>query len=60
MRGGTVNRVVGLRLPLVLGPGLWYEGVAAATDRDCSAQPTARSPASLVFHDHCVDLMHVT
>ena len=51
--------VVGLRLPLVLGPGLWYEGVAAGL-MGLFGAAKAESPASLVFHHHCLDLMHVS
>jgi nucleoside-diphosphate-sugar epimerase len=50
--------VVGLRLPLVLGPGLWYEGVAAGLMGLFEAARTGR-PARLVFHNHALDLMHV-
>jgi nucleoside-diphosphate-sugar epimerase len=51
--------VVGLRLPLVLGPGLWYEGVASAIAKVFSL--VARDePASLVFHDRPLDLMAVS
>ena len=51
--------VVGLRLPLVLGPGLWYEGVAAGL-MGLFGAAKVDSPASLVFHHHCLDLMHVS
>lgn len=50
--------VVGLRLPLVLGPGLWYEGVAAGLMRLFEAARTG-APARLAFHDHALDMMHV-
>lgn len=47
--------VCGLRLPLVLGPGLWYDGVAAALAALFRAGPghTLRS------HDVPTDLLHV-
>jgi UDP-glucose 4-epimerase len=46
---------VALRLPLVLGPGLWYEGAAAALAR------VFRVPLDfLTFHDEPMDLIHVT
>ena len=50
--------VIGLRLPLVLGPGLWYEGVAAGLMAIFEAARTG-APATLAFHDHALDLMHV-
>lgn len=51
--------IVALRLPLVLGPGLWYEGVAAGLMGLFEAARTG-APARLAFHDHALDLMHVT
>jgi UDP-glucose 4-epimerase len=51
--------VVGLRLPLVLGPGLWYEGVAAGLMGLFEAASTGAS-VRLAFHDHALDLMHVS
>jgi UDP-glucose 4-epimerase len=51
--------VIGLRLPLVLGPGLWYEGVAAGLMGLFDAAK-AENSAGLVFHDHRLDLMHVS
>ena len=51
--------VVGLRLPLVLGPGLWYEGAAAGLMAFFEAASTG-SPARLAFHDRPIDLMHVS
>jgi UDP-glucose 4-epimerase len=50
--------VICLRLPLVLGPGLWYQGAASSivgimTD----AGPGKRHAVS--FHDEPMDLMHV-
>ena len=50
--------VVGLRLPLILGPGLWYRGAAALLmDLIRAARPGARHV--LAFHNEAVDLMHV-
>lgn len=50
--------ITGLRLPLILGPGLWYRGAAAVLmDLIRAARPRVRHP--LVFHDEAVDLMHV-
>lgn len=50
--------LVGLRLPLVLGPGLWYEGVASAIAK--AFQAVARGePAHLAFHDRPLDFMAV-
>lgn len=51
--------VVALRLPLVLGPGLWYAGAAAAlTDLFAAARRGAGH--QLAFHDEPIDLIHVT
>jgi UDP-glucose 4-epimerase len=51
--------VVGLRLPLVLGQGLWYAGAAAALAK---LFETARAgkPYRFEFHDEEIDLMHVS
>ena len=50
--------VIGLRLPLILGPGLWYRGAAALLmDMIQAARPGARH--ALAFHNEAVDLMHV-
>lgn len=50
--------VIGLRLPLVLGPGLWYRGAAALLmDMIQAARPGARH--GLACHNEPVDLMHV-
>lgn len=50
--------VVGLRLPLVLGPGLWYEGAASTIAAICrGAAPGGR--IEVAFHDEPMDLMHV-
>ena len=50
--------VVGLRLPLLLGPGLWYRGAASAIVDMFEAVRQGR-PARIAFHDSPVDLMHV-
>ncbi len=51
--------LTGLRLPLVLGPGLWYQGAASAIAALIrAAAPGVRHRAS--FHDEPIDLMHVT
>ncbi|MCW3474335.1 NAD-dependent epimerase/dehydratase family protein [Limobrevibacterium gyesilva] len=49
--------VVGLRLPLILGPGLWYQGAAAALAGLFRAAG-ADAPYRLEFHDHPIDLMY--
>jgi UDP-glucose 4-epimerase len=50
--------VTALRLPLILGPGLWYRGAAAQLmDLVRAARPGARH--AFTFHDEPVDLMHV-
>lgn len=50
--------LTGLRLPLILGPGLWYRGAAAVLmDLIRAARPGARHAFS--FHDEAIDLMHV-
>lgn len=50
--------VVGLRLPLVLGPGLWYRGAASAISA-LIADVGAGRPHRTAFHDEPMDLMHV-
>jgi nucleoside-diphosphate-sugar epimerase len=50
--------VVGLRLPLILGPGLWYQGVASAI-ADMFAAVRKGAEASIAFHDAPLDFMHV-
>lgn len=51
--------IVGLRLPLVLGAGLWYAGAASAiTGILLAARPGARH--EVAFHDEAMDLMHVS
>ncbi|MCF3936202.1 NAD(P)-dependent oxidoreductase [Acuticoccus sp. M5D2P5] len=51
--------ITGLRLPLVLGEGLWYQGAASAIAEIASA---ARPGAvhAVAFHDDPMDLMHVS
>lgn len=50
--------IVGLRLPLLLGPGLWYAGAASAIVAVIAeAAPGARH--EVAFHDEAMDLMHV-
>jgi nucleoside-diphosphate-sugar epimerase len=51
--------VVGLRLPLVLGRGLWYAGVAAALAQ-LFESARAGKPCRFEFHDEEIDLMHVS
>jgi len=50
--------IVGLRLPLVLGPGLWYQGAAAAL-ADLLRAAGRRGEHRIAFHDEPIDLMHV-
>lgn len=50
--------IVGLRLPLVLGQGLWYQGAASAIVDLFAAARDGRE-AKVAFHDQSVDLMHV-
>jgi UDP-glucose 4-epimerase len=50
--------VVGLRLPLVLGPGLWYQGAAAALIALLRAARNHEAH-TIAFHDLAMDLMHV-
>ena len=49
----------GLRLPLVLGPGRWYDGAAAALI-DLFRSVRSGRAATLAMHDEPIDLMHVT
>ncbi|WP_108658720.1 NAD-dependent epimerase/dehydratase family protein [Acuticoccus kandeliae] len=50
--------ITGLRLPLVLGEGLWYSGAASAiAGIIAAASPAARH--TVAFHDDPMDLMHV-
>lgn len=55
-RGGLA--VSALRLPLVLGPGLWYAGAAAALAAAFEAGRAGKAHR-LAFHDEPIDLMHV-
>jgi UDP-glucose 4-epimerase len=50
--------IVGLRLPLVLGPGLWYQGAAAALIALLRAARNGEAH-TIAFHDMAMDLMHV-
>jgi UDP-glucose 4-epimerase len=50
--------IVGLRLPLVLGPGLWYQGAAAALIALLRAARNGEAH-TIAFHDMPMDLMHV-
>lgn len=50
--------ITGLRLPLVLGPKLWYSGAAAAVLQAAKAASCSQ-PHKIVFHDDPMDLMHV-
>jgi len=50
--------IVSMRLPLILGPGLWYQGAASAISEVFAAARENR-PGRISFHDHAVDLMHV-
>jgi UDP-glucose 4-epimerase len=50
--------VIGLRLPLVLGPGLWYQGAAAALAELLRAAGS-RGVHRIAFHDRPIDVMHV-
>jgi nucleoside-diphosphate-sugar epimerase len=50
--------IVGLRLPLILGPGLWYQGAASSIADALEAARMGRE-ARITFHDKPVDLMHV-
>jgi nucleoside-diphosphate-sugar epimerase len=51
--------IVGLRLPLVLGQGLWYQGAASAIAEIFAAAREGRE-VRVAFHDRPVDLMHVS
>jgi nucleoside-diphosphate-sugar epimerase len=50
--------IIGLRLPLILGPGLWYQGAAHALAELLEAVRRG-VPARIAFHDLPLDLMHV-
>lgn len=51
-------QVTALRLPLVLGPGLWYRGAAGAI-MDFLKAAGRGDEARISFHDQPIDLMHV-
>ena len=48
-----------MRLPLVLGPGLWYAGAAAALSQLFEAAKAGK-PYRLQFHDEEIDLIHAS
>lgn len=50
--------IAGLRLPLVLGPGLWYQGAAAALTALLHAARNNEAH-TIAFHNGPMDLMHV-
>lgn len=50
--------VVGLRLPLVLGRGLWYQGAASAI-AGIAAEAVPGKTHAVSFHNDQLDLMHV-
>lgn len=58
MRHRHGQDIVGLRLPLVLGPGLWYQGAASAIATLIDAAGKGE-PHHAAFHDAVMDLMHV-
>ena len=41
--------ITGIRLPLIFGPGLWYDGAAAAVKRLATGQPAAVGAPDLPF-----------
>ncbi|CAH1687630.1 UDP-glucose 4-epimerase [Hyphomicrobiales bacterium] len=51
--------ITGLRLPLILGPGLWYKGAAAALAELLQAGSRGGTH-HIAFHDRRIDLMHVS
>lgn len=51
-------QVTGLRLPLVLGPKLWYAGAASEILEAARAAASGRAH-EVAFHDDPMDLMHV-
>ncbi|MBS7701017.1 MULTISPECIES: NAD(P)-dependent oxidoreductase [unclassified Chelatococcus] len=51
--------ITGLRLPLILGPGLWYNGAAAALAELLRAGNRGGTH-HVAFHDRPIDLMHVS
>lgn len=50
--------IVALRMSLLLGPGLWYEGAASAIAGVIRNAATGRT-YKVAFHDERIDLMHV-
>lgn len=50
--------IVGLRMSLLLGPGLWYQGAASAIAGVIRNAAPGKSH-SVTFHADCIDLMHV-
>lgn len=50
--------VIGLRMSLLLGPDLWYQGAANAI-ADVIRQAVPGAVHRVAFHDEPVDLMHV-
>lgn len=50
--------ITGLRLPLILGPNLWYQGAAGEITRLVAAARDGK-PHRIAFHDDPMDLMHV-
>lgn len=50
--------IVGLRLPLVLGKGLWYQGAASAITKLIAAAAEGRAHCASL-QDDPIDLMHV-
>jgi UDP-glucose 4-epimerase len=58
MRRRAGIETVGLRIPLMLGPGLWYEGAAGVVKRMVAAAAPGASPEFAV-PDVAFDAMHV-
>ncbi|MGU3400766.1 NAD-dependent epimerase/dehydratase family protein [Brucellaceae bacterium D45D] len=50
--------VTGLRMSLLLGTDLWYQGAASAISGVISAARTQKAH-QVIFHDERIDLMHV-
>lgn len=48
-----------IRLPIVLGPGLWYQGAASAI-ASVIAEAKSGTRHAVRFHDLPIDLMHVS
>lgn len=51
--------VVGLRMSLLLGPGLWYQGAASAIS-GVIRNAAPGGVHKVAFHDERIDLMHVS